>query len=48
MRATILGRCPLCGEAIPRRNKLIEYESAEGWTTMLAECEHCTDAVHPR
>lgn len=48
MAATKLGQCPICGEAIPRGNKLIEYETAEGWTAMFAECRNCTDVVHPR
>lgn len=48
MRATKLGQCPTCGEAIPPRNKLIEYENADGWTAIFAECENCTGVVHPR
>lgn len=48
MHATTLGRCPACDGAIPRRNKLIEYETSEGWTAMFAECPDCRDVVHPR
>lgn len=48
MHATNLGRCPGCGESIPSYNKLIEYETAEGWTAMFAECPNCDDVVHPQ
>lgn len=48
MRATNLGRCPRCEAAIPGHNKLIEYETSEGWTAMFAKCPACQDVVHPR
>jgi len=48
MQATMLGRCPNCGVAIPGDNKLLEYETADGWTAMFAECPDCLDVVHPR
>lgn len=47
-RATTLGRCPLCETVIPSANKLIEYETSDGWTKMFAECPDCGDVVHPR
>ena len=47
MPVTTLGRCPNCSETIPRNNKLIEYETANGWTAMFAECPDCNDVVHP-
>lgn len=48
MHATKLGHCPICEEAIPLQNKLIEFETPEGWTAMFAECANCSDLVHPR
>ena len=48
MRATALGRCPNCDATIPRRNKLIEYTTSEGWTAIYAECADCAEVVHPR
>lgn len=44
----ILGRCPSCDAMIPQSGLLIEYESADGWPQMFAECPRCTDVVHPR
>lgn len=48
MDTSMLGRCPICDEPIPRDNKLIEYETEEGWTSMFAECPDCRDVVHPQ
>lgn len=47
MHSMPLGHCPNCGDAIPRFNKLIEYETEKGWTAMFAECPDCEDIVHP-
>ena len=48
MHATMLGRCPNCDESIPRCNKIIEYETDDGWTAIFAECPDCLDVVHPQ
>lgn len=37
-----LGVCPLCGEEVPERDVLIEYESG-----LFAECPGCEQPVHP-
>lgn len=48
MSATMLGRCPNCDGAIPRVDRLIEYETERGWTAMFVECPDCNDVVHPQ
>lgn len=48
MPVTKLGRCPRCDESIPTSNKLIEYESGDGWTAMFAKCPDCKGTVHPQ
>ena len=44
---TILGRCPNCGEEIPKAWVLIEYETADGATDYWAECLACDTVVSP-
>jgi len=44
----MLGRCPRCEVPIPRGGLLIEYETADGWPQMYAECPSCAEVVHPR
>lgn len=41
-----LGRCPLCGQSLPRYSHLISYRR-DGWPTMYAECDDCEEIVHP-
>lgn len=44
---SMLGRCPECGEDIPRGWLLIEYEKADGTTGIWAECPVCEAVVSP-
>lgn len=43
-----LGRCPDCGELIPRGRMLIEYEETDGTRGVWAECPECDNVVAPK
>jgi len=42
-----LGCCPDCGERIPTRWCLIDYEREDGTEGVWAECPACKDVVAP-
>lgn len=42
---SVLGRCPHCGDTIPRSLVLIEHETEAG-RARFAECPPCRDVVH--
>ncbi|ELZ21077.1 hypothetical protein C475_19003 [Halosimplex carlsbadense 2-9-1] len=42
-----LGRCPECGECIPKTWLLIEYKTDDNETDLWAECPACESVVAP-
>ncbi|AAG20732.1 Vng6036h (plasmid) [Halobacterium salinarum NRC-1] len=46
--ASILGRCPDCGERISEAWLLVEYEKDDGETGIWAECSTCEGVVSPK
>lgn len=45
--ASILGRCPDCGERISEAWLLVEYKKDDGETGIWAECSTCEGVVSP-
>lgn len=45
---SVLGTCPRCDRPIHERDRLITYETDDGWPATYAECTDCEDVVHPR
>jgi NAD-dependent SIR2 family protein deacetylase len=45
--ASELGRCPECGEQIPKAWLLIKYQTSDDKTRFWAECPACEAVVNP-